>query len=102
MVAENAGDEKLLLRLHHWILMAFLVICTSKTPLEGGFRGRTNKLVDACYSYWQVSPLRTLLVSFALQHLRSVLLRCSFHCLSSDHLCGLGVKGCRLFPSGTY
>ncbi|KAI3633902.1 hypothetical protein MIR68_008067 [Amoeboaphelidium protococcarum] len=22
-------------------------------PLEGGFQGRTNKLVDACYSYWQ-------------------------------------------------
>lgn len=21
--------------------------------LEGGFRGRTNKLVDACYSFWQ-------------------------------------------------
>ena len=20
---------------------------------EGGFQGRTNKLVDACYSYWQ-------------------------------------------------
>jgi protein farnesyltransferase subunit beta len=22
-------------------------------PLEGGFQGRTNKLVDSCYSYWQ-------------------------------------------------
>ena len=21
--------------------------------MEGGFRGRTNKLVDACYSFWQ-------------------------------------------------
>ena len=21
--------------------------------LEGGFQGRTNKLVDSCYSYWQ-------------------------------------------------
>lgn len=20
---------------------------------EGGFQGRTNKLVDGCYSYWQ-------------------------------------------------
>ena len=20
---------------------------------EGGFQGRTNKLVDACYSFWQ-------------------------------------------------
>lgn len=24
-----------------------------QTPLEGGFQGRTNKLVDGCYSYWQ-------------------------------------------------
>ena len=22
-------------------------------PLEGGFSGRTQKLVDACYAYWQ-------------------------------------------------
>lgn len=22
-------------------------------PFEGGFQGRTNKLVDGCYSYWQ-------------------------------------------------
>jgi protein farnesyltransferase subunit beta len=21
-------------------------------PLEGGFQGRTNKLVDGCYSFW--------------------------------------------------
>lgn len=21
--------------------------------LEGGFQGRTNKLVDGCYSFWQ-------------------------------------------------
>ena len=21
--------------------------------MEGGFRGRTNKLVDGCYSFWQ-------------------------------------------------
>lgn len=21
--------------------------------LEGGFQGRTNKLVDSCYSFWQ-------------------------------------------------
>jgi prenyltransferase beta subunit len=27
--------------------------------LEGGFQGRTNKLVDGCYSFWQggVFPL---------------------------------------------
>ncbi len=23
--------------------------------LEGGFQGRTNKLVDACYSFWQAA-----------------------------------------------
>ena len=22
-------------------------------PMEGGFMGRTNKLVDGCYSFWQ-------------------------------------------------
>lgn len=22
---------------------------------EGGFQGRTNKLVDGCYSYWQAA-----------------------------------------------
>jgi protein farnesyltransferase subunit beta len=22
-------------------------------PIEGGFQGRTNKLVDSCYSFWQ-------------------------------------------------
>jgi protein farnesyltransferase subunit beta len=22
-------------------------------PVEGGFQGRTNKLVDGCYSFWQ-------------------------------------------------
>jgi hypothetical protein len=38
-----------------------------QTRQEGGFRGRTNKLVDSCYSYWQVSlplpPLPSLFVS---------------------------------------
>ena len=24
-------------------------------PLEGGFAGRTNKLVDGCYTFWQVT-----------------------------------------------
>jgi len=28
-------------------------LLSMQTRLEGGFRGRTNKLVDACYSYWQ-------------------------------------------------
>lgn len=31
-------------------LMAWLASCQSSP--EGGFAGRTNKLVDACYSHW--------------------------------------------------
>lgn len=30
-------------------------ICRRQMSLEGGFQGRTNKLVDACYSFWQGS-----------------------------------------------
>ncbi|KAK9804940.1 hypothetical protein WJX73_001089 [Symbiochloris irregularis] len=35
--------------------------------VEGGFRGRTNKLVDGCYSFWQGS-LFPLLHSLSIQH----------------------------------
>ena len=31
-----------------------------QTQMEGGFRGRTNKLVDACYSFWQGSAFAVL------------------------------------------
>ena len=45
-------------------------------PLEGGFQGRTNKLVDSCYSYWMsalfpmiaphtAAPLRTIVCNMA-------------------------------------
>ncbi|KAJ1735940.1 CAAX farnesyltransferase (FTase) subunit beta [Coemansia sp. Benny D160-2] len=27
-------------------------MCVRQMPFEGGFNGRTNKLVDGCYSYW--------------------------------------------------
>merc|ERR1719486_1510232 len=27
--------------------------CHRQMSLEGGFQGRTNKLVDSCYSFWQ-------------------------------------------------
>jgi prenyltransferase beta subunit len=30
----------------HWLIMR-------QMPVEGGFQGRTNKLVDGCYSFWQ-------------------------------------------------
>lgn len=36
--------------------------------LEGGFNGRTNKLVDGCYSFWQ-GGLFPLLQRLAPQHL---------------------------------
>ena len=34
-------------------------------PFEGGFQGRTNKLVDACYSFWQggIFPLIDMAVN---------------------------------------
>jgi len=34
-------------------------IVQKQMPIEGGFQGRTNKLVDGCYSFWQggVFPL---------------------------------------------
>ncbi|KAG5421356.1 RAM1 [Candida metapsilosis] len=30
----------------------FIKWCTERQTCEGGFSGRTNKLVDACYSFW--------------------------------------------------
>lgn len=33
-------------RLLHWVVQR-------QMPVEGGFQGRTNKLVDSCYSWWQ-------------------------------------------------
>lgn len=36
-------------------------------PYEGGFQGRTNKLVDSCYSFWQagIFPLLDMLLNTA-------------------------------------
>ncbi|XP_073999149.1 farnesyl transferase beta subunit isoform X2 [Rhodnius prolixus] len=39
--------------LHRWIL-------NRQTSFEGGFQGRTNKLVDSCYSFWQCGSLAIL------------------------------------------
>ncbi|GMH43211.1 hypothetical protein BSKO_11133 [Bryopsis sp. KO-2023] len=33
-------------KLLHWLV-------NMQGPMEGGFKGRCNKLVDGCYSYWQ-------------------------------------------------
>nr|GMD56205.1 protein farnesyltransferase subunit beta isoform X2 [Ipomoea batatas] len=32
--------------------------------VEGGFQGRTNKLVDGCYSFWQVIAVGFRSISF--------------------------------------
>ena len=35
----------------HFSLQRWL--CNRQMRYEGGFQGRTNKLVDGCYSFWQ-------------------------------------------------
>ena len=32
-------------------------LCRRQQPLEGGFNGRANKLVDSCYTFWQGAAL---------------------------------------------
>eukprot|EP00007_Cunea_sp_BSH-02190019_P005763 CAMPEP_0174238096 /NCGR_PEP_ID=MMETSP0417-20130205/10196_1 /TAXON_ID=242541 /ORGANISM="Mayorella sp, Strain BSH-02190019" /LENGTH=415 /DNA_ID=CAMNT_0015316901 /DNA_START=76 /DNA_END=1320 /DNA_ORIENTATION=- len=53
-------------RLNLDLLMEWLV--NRQMPMEGGFQGRNNKLVDACYAFWQgaVFPLMHSL-GFAVQ-----------------------------------
>jgi protein farnesyltransferase subunit beta len=46
----NAADRCDLFALNNWLLRR-------QTKLEGGFQGRTNKLVDSCYSFWQGAAL---------------------------------------------
>jgi prenyltransferase beta subunit len=36
--------------------------------LEGGFHGRTNKLVDSCYAFWQAGTFPLLEVYWAGKH----------------------------------
>ena len=31
---------------------------------EGGFNGRTNKLIDSCYSFWQYSIFNMLIMIY--------------------------------------
>mmetsp|Transcript_107612 Transcript_107612/g.304386 ORF Transcript_107612/g.304386 Transcript_107612/m.304386 type:complete len:422 (-) Transcript_107612:158-1423(-) len=42
-------------------------------PLEGGFQGRTNKLVDSCYSFWQGAIFPLLHEAFRQQGMDVVL-----------------------------
>lgn len=39
---------------------AIRYIADRQVPYAGGFCGRTNKLVDSCYSWWIGSPARTI------------------------------------------
>lgn len=41
--------------------------CVNKqTSFEGGFQGRTNKLVDGCYSFWQGAVFSVMYANFNL------------------------------------
>ena len=42
-------------------------LCARQMRLEGGFQGRTNKLVDGCYSFWQGSAAAVLSVAQRLR-----------------------------------
>ncbi|KAF3582477.1 hypothetical protein DY000_02033672, partial [Brassica cretica] len=55
MILINEVDRLNLDSLMNWIV--------HRQGVEMGFQGRTNKLVDGCYTFWQVNLL-TLLVSF--------------------------------------
>lgn len=46
----------------------FIKWCTERQTCEGGFSGRTNKLVDACYSFW-IGALMSMIE--VLQNLRT-------------------------------
>lgn len=39
--------------------LEFWLVCR-QMKVEGGFQGRTNKLVDSCYSYWQGAAIALL------------------------------------------
>lgn len=54
-------------------LLNWIVFCQGK--VEGGFRGRTNKLVDGCYSFWQggvFSILQHIMPELNRQQLASI------------------------------
>lgn len=42
----GTGTQLNLSKLYEWLV-------GRQMPVEGGFHGRTNKLVDSCYSFWQ-------------------------------------------------
>ena len=38
-------------------------LVNKQMTLEGGFQGRTNKLVDSCYSFWQASVFNMIIMN---------------------------------------
>ena len=53
------GHEMRVESLLHWVV-------SRQMPVEGGFQGRTNKLVDGCYSFWQGAV--PLMLDYLLTH----------------------------------
>ena len=51
-VQELISNDKTIIR-HLFSCLSWLA--RRQCPISGGFNGRTNKLVDACYSFWQGS-----------------------------------------------
>ena len=45
-------------------------LCSRQMHLEGGFQGRTNKLVDGCYSFWQGSAAAVLQIAQRMRNRR--------------------------------
>jgi prenyltransferase beta subunit len=62
LVMAERADAVDLPRLLHWA-------CSRQGWAEGGFNGRTNKLVDGCYSFWQ-GGLFALLQQLELRQLQ--------------------------------
>jgi protein farnesyltransferase subunit beta len=61
-------------------LLNWVVCCQGK--VEGGFRGRTNKLVDGCYSFWQggVFPiLQQIMPELNRQQMANITPACTAH-----------------------
>ncbi|XP_065211729.1 protein farnesyltransferase subunit beta [Planococcus citri] len=57
----------LLNSMHLCDMKALLRWCVNKqTSFEGGFQGRTNKLVDGCYSFWQGAVFSVMYANFNL------------------------------------
>jgi hypothetical protein len=63
-----------------------------QTAMEGGFNGRTNKLVDGCYSFWQggLFPLLQRVAPDALRQATLVCVCCSTNQCDVRQLCPSG------------